>query len=273
MLDDHHRRILPGKLGGQFERSIGVVEVVVRKLLALQLGRLRHAGGAGDLRDIDRRRLVRVLAIAQRIGALEGEREGVGEQGRLVRSGGREGEPAGDRGIIGGGAGIGLARHAGAESLRGGTAVRFHLGDQRRVIGRIGEDRHEAVVLRRRAHHRRAADVDVLDHFLAARALGDGRFEGIEVDHHQIDRADPVGLHRGDVLGIVAQSEQPAMHSRVQGLHPPVHHLGKAGEFRHILHGKACIAQGLGGAAGADQLDAARREGRAKFSQTALVGH
>ena len=148
VLDDHHRRFLPRKLGSEFERGVGIIEVVVGEFLALQLGRLRYARSARDLRDIDRRRLVRVLAIAQGIGALQRHRQGVGEQRRLVRGGRGEGEPARDRRIVGSGAAIGLACHAGAEGLRGRAAVRVHFFDQRGVIRRVGEDGDKPVVLR-----------------------------------------------------------------------------------------------------------------------------
>ena len=273
MLDDDHSRFLACKFCRQFERGVGIVQVVVGQLLALKLRGLRNACGAGHLRDIDRGLLVRVFAIAQRVGALEGEGEGLGEQRGFIARGRREGKPAGDRGVIGGGAGIGLARHAGAESLACRAAIGVHFRHQRGIVRRIGEDRHEAVVLRRRAHHRRPANVDILDHFRAARALGDGRLEGVEVDHHQIDRPDPVGLHRSHVLRVVAQRQQPAVNRGVEGLDPPVHHFGKAGQLRDVLHRKACVAERLGGAAGAHQFNPARCEACAKFSQTALVGH
>jgi hypothetical protein len=182
-------------------------------------------------------------------------------------------EPIGNRAVIRRGAGIGLARHADAEGGGGRAVIRRHFLQQCGVIGGIGEDRHKPVVLRGRAHHRRAADVDVLDDLFAAGALGHGRFKRVEVDHHQIDRADPVGMHRGDMFGVIAQRQQAAVNGGVQGLHPPVHHFRKAGQIGHVLHGEARIAQSLGGAAGADQLHAPRRQCRAQFRQTAFVGH
>jgi hypothetical protein len=66
--------------------------------------------------------------------------------------------------------------------------------------------------------------------------LGHGRFERIEVDHDQVDRADLVFGHRGGVLGIVAHGQQPAVDHRVQRLDPAVHHLGKAGQFGNVLY-------------------------------------
>src|SRR5205807_1835767 len=60
------------ELGHAFVSGVGVVDVVVGELLALQLPR---AGDAGALiaRAVERRRLMRVLAIAQRFGQMSAE--------------------------------------------------------------------------------------------------------------------------------------------------------------------------------------------------------
>ena len=63
-------------------------------------------------------------------------------------------------------------------------------------------------------------------------AGGDGVLEGVEVGDQQVDAADVVLLHGGGVAGVVAHAEQAAVDRRMQGLHPPVHDLGKAGERR-----------------------------------------
>ncbi len=128
------------------------------------------------------------------------------------------------------------------------------------------------MVLGGRAHHAGAADINILDDLVALGALGDGRGKGIEVDHDQIDRADAVRVHCGDMLCIVAHREQTAMHHRVQRLDAAVHHLGKVGDLRNVAHRKARIAQRLGGAAGGDQLHAMRRQSGAEFGQAAFVG-
>src|SRR3546814_3261515 len=88
----------------------------------------------------------------------------------------------------------------------------------------------ERVVLRRRAHHRGAADVDILDDVVARRALGDGRGEGVEVDDDEVDRADAVRVHRRDMRDIVAHREAAAVGRRVERLDAAVHHPGNAGE-------------------------------------------
>ncbi len=279
MLDDGDGRPAAGKFAHQFQRRIGIVVVVVGQLLALHLPRLRHAGRGRAARDIDRRRLVRVLAIAQLVPAGEGHRQRLGELRRLqrlcpqrVRKGIGEGEPAGDGGVIGCGASIGLARHAHAERKAGAACV-AHLGQQFVVIGRVCQDGHEIVVLGRGTDHGRAADIDVLDDLLTRAAARHGLLKGIEVDHKQVDRADRMGLHRRHVLGIVAHSQQAAVNQRVERLDPAVHHLGKAGDLRNVLHRQAGIADRLCRAAGRDQLHAHARKGRSQFDNTALVGH
>ena len=105
------------ELGDQLEGGIGVVEVVVAELLALQLAR------RGDARprlaaDVERRLLMRVLAIAQELLELARDdevlRENLAERAR---------EPVRDRGIIGGGARIGLGGEALAQRERGGAVA------------------------------------------------------------------------------------------------------------------------------------------------------
>ena len=142
-----------------------------------------------------------------------------------------------------------------------------------RVVLRIDDHRHVGMVLRRGADHRRPADVDVLDAILVARALGDGRLERIEIHHQQIDRLDAVLRHRAGMFLVAAHRQQAAMHLRMQGLDPAVHHFGKAGELRDIQNLEAGVLERLGGAAGRNQLDAVTGKRPGEFDQPALVGH
>ena len=64
------------------------------------------------------------------------------------------------------------------------------------------------VVLGRRPHHRRAADVDQLD----ARVAG----ERVQVDDDEGDRLDAVLVEVAPVLGVVEVGEDPAVDLRVQ---------------------------------------------------------
>ena len=108
--------------------------------------------------------------------------------------------------------------------------MRVELRQERVIVRDVDDHEDVAVVLRRGADHRGAADVDILDHFVERRAAAQRVLERIEIDDEQVDRRDAVGDHRGQMRGIVADREQAAMHARMQGLQPPVHHLGKAGQ-------------------------------------------
>ena len=120
------------ELGGKLERGIGVVEIVVAELLALDLLGLGDAARGRADRHVERRLLVRVLAVAQR--HLERRREGPGLGQALALVG--EGEPLRDGRIIGGGQRIGLGGERLAELERGAAAVGVELGQQRGIIGR-----------------------------------------------------------------------------------------------------------------------------------------
>jgi hypothetical protein len=78
------------------------------------------------------------------------------------------------------------------------------------------------------------------------------------------------GHHR--IVGAGA-AEQAAVHQRVQGLDPAVHHFREAGDLGHVLDRQAGLADGLGGAAGGEHLDVASGEGAGQFDQAGLVGN
>ena len=89
------------------------------------------------------------------------------------------------------------AATASAKRRRRGSARRraCSSASTRAYCAGVGQHRDVLPVLRRRAHHRRAADVDVLDRvFERAAGLGDGGLERVEVDDQQVDRADAVLL-------------------------------------------------------------------------------
>ncbi len=83
--------------------------------------------------------------------------------------------------------------------------------------------------------------------------MGDGLLERVEVHDDEVDRRDALGLHRGDVGGLVAQGEDAAVHPGVQRLDAPVHHLGEAGDLAR--HAAGLSDEGLElGALGARML-------------------
>ena len=89
------------------------------------------------------------------------------------------------------------------------------------------------MILRRRAQHRRATDVDVLDRVIkGAIGFGDGGLERIQVHYQQVDRRDPVFGHHLVVQSLA--TEQAAVNSWMQGLDAAVHDFGEAGDLADI---------------------------------------
>ena len=68
------------------------------------------------------------------------------------------------------------------------------------------------------------------------------------------------------MLLVVPPCQQPRVQPRVQRLHPPVHHLGKAGEVLDRAHRDPRPGELACGAAGRDDLDAELRRGRGRSS-------
>ena len=262
VLHDDHGGLF--ELGHQLIGGVGVGDVVVAQLLALDLGGVGHTRTALP-GAVEGARLVRVLSVAQGLGQRTGDRLAGGS---FVAD--LTGEPARDGGVIGGGAGEGAGGQTLAQLQRGGA---IGLQGFQNLIDRIlvDADGHIAVVLRGRADHGRSADVDVLDGGFKTAARGHGGLERIEVDPGDIDAADAVFGHGCGVGWLVPHAQQAAVHHRVQGLDPAVHHFREAGQIGHILHRQAEPGDGGAGAAGRDQLDAEIVQGAGGLFQTGLV--
>ncbi len=63
------------------------------------------------------------------------------------------------------------------------------------------------------------------------------------------------------------------MHPRVQSLDPPVHHLRKAGDLRHVDDREAGGVQRRGGPPGRKKIDAKRLQGAREIQKAGLVGN
>ena len=219
--------------------------------------------------------LVRVFAVAQ-VHHLDEAAVGLGGEGaahgHLRRSIGDGRQVVADRRVVLGHAVEGGHRQREAGLCRQCAGVGGQFLHQAGVLVRRGGHRHPGEILGRAAQHRRAADVDVL-HRLGQAAVGAGghRLERIQVQHQQVDRVDAVlGHHR---LVDAGAAEQAAVHPRMQGLDPAIHHFGELGEFGHVLHRQPGLAQGLGGAAGGKQFDAVRGQRVGQVKQAGLVGN
>ena len=203
-------------------------------------------------RPVEFGRLVRILAVA------EGRRgrQVAGKPGHLPSPVAQE---SGDGPVVARGRSEDLDREPGPQLGRGCPAIRGHLIPHRGVVGRVADDRDGGVVLGRAAEHRRTADVDVLNRRLERDArAGDRLLERVEIDHHEVDRRDPVRGRLFDVGWVVAAEKEAAVHERVERLDATVEHLGEARVLGNILHLQPRAAQRRCGSAGREKLDAVR---------------
>ncbi len=258
-----------------FQRGVGVGHVVVRQFLALQLDGSGDTGFGRLGFDIERRALVRVLAVAHFLGlvelAVEGAREfaaafGAQGFGGLVHGA----HVVGDHAVVGCGVLESLEHQV--EALGVGQATGLEVFHDAGVVAGVDHDGDVFVVLGSRADHGRAADIDVLDGGRqVATRLGDGGFERVQVDGDQIDRLDPVLLHDG-VVG-AATAEDATVDFRMQGLDPAVHHFREAGVVGDFDRGDAVVLEQLEGAAGRQDLDAKPLQFAGEFEDPGLVGN
>ena len=113
VLDDRDGR--RGEFGDQLEGGVGVGVVVVGQLLALELARGRDAGARCRRCGRSAAALVRVLAVAGRLRRASRRRPASRERSTPSS----RANHSGDRGVIGGGQRIGLARQSAAASRAG----------------------------------------------------------------------------------------------------------------------------------------------------------
>ncbi len=273
MLDDGDRRAFEpaGEVVGQVPRRVGVEDVEVAEGDAgVLLGPVPDAGGAALA--VAGALLVGVLAVAQGLlVALEGDVERRRQRGRLGIGGV---EPRHDGGVVGGGVGEGLPGEAAAGGLAE-RAGRAHLVEDRRVVGRVDDDADVGVVLRRRPHHRRSADVDEVDAVgeLAAPGVagGVGVAEGVQVGHDEGERLDLVGLEVGLVLGVGGVGEDPAVDLRVEGGHPVAEDRRVAGDLLGAGHGDPGLGDGRRRAPAGDERPAGVDEAAGEVDHAGLV--
>ncbi len=187
---------------------------------------------------------------------------------------GAQREPRRDRGVVARGE---CKRFSGEPLARGEREAPPGLPQLREhapVVGGIHDDRGERVVLGGSADHGRPTDVDVLDNLRGRGvAAGDRLLERVEVHADEVHRFDPVLGGGVKVLLAVAQREQPRVEARVQRLHAPIHHLGKAGEVLDRAHRDPSALKLAGGATGRDDLHAQRGEATGEVDESGLVGH
>ena len=272
---DHHRG---GLVEFQHESRgrVQIEQVGVGQFLALQDRRLAQAGGGRlDGPAIPRRLLMRVLAVAEVADLVERKFQAGGQSPGIPTTlesiaGDFDGrERRRNRRIVGRGVGDCLA----GELVPERQARRLVDGrEQARVVGGIDDDENAAKILGGRAHQRRSADIDLLDERVErGRRVGRRFHERVQVDHDEVDEAQPVALELGHIVGPIAPRENAAVKRRMQRFHASVHHLREAGEVRHAPHGEPRAGKCPCGAAGRYQLKPARDQAASEIGNTGLV--
>src|SRR5699024_9112993 len=278
--DGHGGR--PALVVGGAPGGVGVHVVVVAHRLAVQLLGGGQPGGTTGV-GVQGGLLVGVLAVAQGGGALPGGAGPGRQRGTIGGSGGSIDSissiatgslelgalPGGHVHVVGGGVPEGVSGEP-AALVEGEPTPGDCLGDLA-VTGRVHHDGHAVVVLRRRADHGRAADVDLFDALLLPGAGGHGVGEGVQVGHHEVDRGDLEFLELAPVGFQTAVGEDAGVDARVQGLDPAVEAFGEFGDFFHRGDRHAGLGDHRGGGSGGDDLHAGGVQGLGEFGQAGLV--
>ena len=189
------------------------MQVVERRPLAAQLGRVGERSAAVRRLAVERRGLVRVLAVAQ-VGDLL-EDEGEARRKHVPRD---LVEVGGDLGVVGGDRAERLGREERPE-LRRHEAVLAQLGDEAGVV--VGaRDRGDAGgVPGGCAEEGCSTHVDHLDRLVDADEPGtDRRGERRDVDDDDVDQPDRVRLELAQLFGDVATGEDPGVDRGVERL-------------------------------------------------------
>ncbi len=250
---------------------VQVEQVRVGQILALEDRRVAEpTRAAGSNRAIPRRLLMRILAVPQVANLLERRIQTMVERTlEAVADQVDRRQRFADRGVVRPSVGERLAHQAVAEIE---ARRRVQLAQQPRVVAGIHDDEHVAEILRRRPHHARTADVDLLHEIVERHTRRPRRLlERIQVDDDDVDEADAVRARGLEVRGMIASREQTAVNERMQRLHAAVHHLGKSRDVGDAGDGQSRGGQRFRGAAGRHELEPAGGETAAELHDSGLV--
>ena len=190
---------------------------------------------------VERGRLVRVLAVAQ--AAARARPPGAARCGKLVglalgrrRRRRRRAQVGGDGRVVLGGAPERLLGQAEARGVAELAAAGAQLVEHRRVLAGDRSPRRRCRGSWPPPRIMLGPPMSIFS--IASSSVTPGArhrlLERIERHDDQVDRRDAVLLERGQVRGHVAAGQDAAVHLRVQRLHAPVEHLGKAGDLGHV---------------------------------------
>ena len=264
MLQTDAERLI--ELAHDSQRSVSILDIVVRKLLAVQLLGRSERERNGLLLGIELGLLVGVLTVAQRLLEVELQEELLVQAGLLAHIGS-------NHGIVLCRVGVGLGRELQTGLLRR-IAMRLNLIQNLGVILRMANHRHILPVLGSRAQHRRTTDVDILNRLIHRHALLlNCLTERIEVHAHHVDELNRVLLQGLEVALIVTTRQQTAMHLRVQGLYATVANLGEARYVADVDDLHTALLEQLHRTARGDYLPTERTESLGELHHATLVAY
>ena len=196
MFDDDRSRFR--KFLHQAPGSLQIHQVVVGKLLALELRSRRQAPSGRSGIAIKRGFLMGILPIPQihHFPVIQVERLRKFSIGHFLQGGG-------DGTVISRRRRERFARQPGTRFPRNASAISLEFFQDPGIIGGVHKNRDILEIFRGRAQHRGTANVDVLDQLFQGHAgLHRGFFEGIKIHHHHVDELDPVFLYLRLVLRV-----------------------------------------------------------------------
>jgi hypothetical protein len=205
-----------GKLFNQLGRGGDIEDVVIREFLAVELLEMLVPV------PVEGSSLVRVLTVAKLGDERQTEAEAALRLLLLV-------QVIGNRPIVFRRGDEYLNAEAFAELKRRGAIVIAQAFEDVIVVARVNDHGHAAIIFRCAAEHGGSADVDLFDGLLESDvSLGDSLLERVKIYDDEIDGLDAVGFSLGDMFGVVAKVEEPAVDLGMKRFDPAIHHLGKA---------------------------------------------
>jgi hypothetical protein len=127
-------------------------------------------------------------------------------------------------------------------------------------------------VLGRTPEQRRPADVDQLDRVLFGYAvLRRDLREGVQADADEVERPDVVRLERGEVVWMVAASEDRGVDTGMERLDAASEQLGDLRQLVDSRRLDAALGEKLGGSAAGDELDVQLGETARELFEAVLV--
>src|SRR6266849_5175455 len=274
VLDDHRGWTL--EFRHQTPRRLQVHVIVVGKLLALQLLRRRQPLRRLLSRYVQRRRLVRILSVAQflllpkrnmhpfrqRRARLNIELLAIGKQPLKIHR---------NQSVVSRSHRKHFSRKLQPQPQRS-LPPRFQFSGNAPVIRGIAHYGHALKILRRGTQHRRAANINVFDELLGRQIILRGRrLKRVKIHDHQINRQNSLFLRLLLIFHKMPAIQQPAVNLRMQRLHPPAQHFRPPREFRHIFYRYALFPQQLRGSSRGEYFDLQRRQLSRELQNAALV--